>query len=98
VRNAVPGSADDGIPVDVAPRSKIDRPLARKILHSQAALSNFFTSENLSAVREVAVREVAEEVKSNRTASESGGREHRRSASVGLVLQVLECVLCLADR
>ncbi len=48
---------------------------------SQAALQNFFKIENLAALREVALRQVAEEVESKRLVRETvGSREDRSSA------------------
>ena len=40
----------------------------------QAALNNFFKIENLSALREVSLRQVAEEVEAKRIPADAGGR------------------------
>jgi two-component system, OmpR family, sensor histidine kinase KdpD len=85
VADAVLGSADDVILIDITPESLIERLLAGKVYPDervQAALSNFFKIENLSALREVALRQVAEEVEAKRIpadsdASRARGREER---------------------
>jgi two-component system sensor histidine kinase KdpD len=81
VRETVPdsviGSADEVILIDITPQSLIERLIAGKIYPGervQAALNNFFKLENLSALREVALRQVAEEVEAKRIPSETGGR------------------------
>jgi two-component system sensor histidine kinase KdpD len=73
VRETVPdsviGTADDVVLVDITPESLIERLLAGKVYPGdrvQSALNNFFKLENLSALREVALREVAEEVEAKR--------------------------------
>jgi two-component system sensor histidine kinase KdpD len=87
VRETVPdsilGTADDIVLVDITPQSLVERLLAGKVYPSeriQTALNNFFKIENLSALREVALRQVAEEVEAKRIvpAEPSGrGREDR---------------------
>ncbi len=86
VRETVPdsviGSADDVVLIDITPQSLIERLMAGKVYPGervQAALNNFFKLENLSALREVSLRQVAEEVESKRIPSDSGvrGREER---------------------
>src|SRR5450755_3730915 len=84
VPDAVIGSADDVVLIDITPESLIERLRAGKVYPServQAALNNFFKLENLSALREVSLRQVAEEVEAKRIPAESGtsgrGREER---------------------
>jgi two-component system sensor histidine kinase KdpD len=86
VRETVPdsviGSADDVVLIDITPQSLIERLMAGKVYPGdrvQAALNNFFKLEHLAALREVSLRQVAEEVESKRLPSESGvrGREER---------------------
>jgi two-component system sensor histidine kinase KdpD len=80
VPDAVLGSADDVVLIDITPDSLIERLTAGKVYPQervQAALSNFFKIENLSALREVALRQVAEEVEAKRIPSESGTRSAR---------------------
>jgi two-component system sensor histidine kinase KdpD len=67
--DAVLASADDVILIDITPESLVERLLAGKVYPServQASLQNFFKVENLSALREVALRQVAEEVEAKR--------------------------------
>jgi two-component system, OmpR family, sensor histidine kinase KdpD len=84
VRETVPdsviASADDVVLVDITPESLIERLLAGKVYPAervQAALNNFFKLENLSALREVALRQVAEEVEAKRIPSELGSGRPR---------------------
>jgi two-component system sensor histidine kinase KdpD len=72
--DAVLAAADDVVLIDITPNSLIERLLAGKVYPQervQTALNNFFKVENLSALREVALRQVAEEV------------EHKRNAEIG---------------
>ena len=84
VRETVPdsviGSADDVILIDITPESLIERLLAGKVYPGervQAALNNFFKLENLSALREVTLRQVAEEIEAKRIPSEAGSGRPR---------------------
>ncbi len=69
VRETVPdwvlGEADEIVSIDITPRALIHR-LERGDVYPQEkvaqALENFFTEGNLSALREIALREVASEV------------------------------------
>jgi two-component system, OmpR family, sensor histidine kinase KdpD len=78
VPDAVIGTADDVVMIDITPQSLIERLLAGKVYPGervQTALQNFFKIENLSALREVALRQVAEEVEHKRVVpAESIGR------------------------
>ena len=86
VRETVPdaalAAADDVVLIDLTPESLIERLIAGKIYPQdrvQAALNNFFTVENLAALREVSLREVAEEVEHKRAIAEPavGSRDER---------------------
>jgi two-component system sensor histidine kinase KdpD len=73
VRETVPdsvlGSADEVVLIDLTPEALIARLRAGKIYpgeNVQAALDNFFRIENLAALREVSLRQVAEDVESKR--------------------------------
>jgi two-component system sensor histidine kinase KdpD len=73
VRETVPdsvlGSADEVVLIDLTPEALIARLRAGKIYPGesvQAALDNFFRIENLAALREVSLRQVAEDVESKR--------------------------------
>ena len=63
------GSADEVVLVDLTPEALIGRLRAGKVYPPErvpAALDNFFRVENLSALREVVLRQTAEEVESKR--------------------------------
>jgi two-component system sensor histidine kinase KdpD len=67
--DAVLGEADEVVLVDLTPEALIERLRTGKVYpgeNIQAALSNFFTVENLLALREVALRQVAQEVEAKR--------------------------------
>ncbi len=73
VRETVPdsvlGSADEVVLIDLTPEELIARLRAGKIYPGEnvdAALNNFFRIENLAALREVSLRQVAEDVESKR--------------------------------
>ena len=73
MRETVPDSvlavADEVVLVDLTPEALIARLQAGKVYPQErveAALNHFFRIENLSALREVALREVAEEVETKR--------------------------------
>ena len=77
VPDAVIGEADEVVLIDITPQSLIERLVAGKVYPTervQAALNNFFKVENLAALREVALRQVAEEVESKRIPVDGGGR------------------------
>ena len=91
VRETVPdsvlGDADEVVLIDLTPEALIQRLQAGKIYPTQnidAALNNFFKIENLSALREVSLRQVAEDVESKRLvyseAESVGTREQERVA------------------
>src|SRR5690349_13516443 len=73
VRETIPdgvlGQADEVVLIDVTPNALLDRLRAGKVYppeRIESALNNFFRIENLNALREVALREVAEEVGAKR--------------------------------
>jgi two-component system sensor histidine kinase KdpD len=73
VRETVPdsvlGTADEVVLIDLTPEALIERLRAGKVYpgeNIQAALDNFFKIENLAALREVSLRQVAEDVESKR--------------------------------
>jgi two-component system sensor histidine kinase KdpD len=76
IPDAVLGRADEVVLIDVTPEALLDRLRAGKVYPPEridAALNNFFRIENLSALREVALRQVAEEVESKRLTTELVG-------------------------
>ncbi len=77
VPDAVVGDADEVVLIDITPQSLIERLLAGKVYPAervQGALNNFFKVENLAALREVALRQVAEEVEAKRILVDAAGR------------------------
>ncbi len=83
IPDAVLSAADEMVLVDVTPEALIARLRAGKVYPAervQAALGNFFKIENLSALRETALRQVAEGVELERLVREVpvvGRREDR---------------------
>jgi two-component system sensor histidine kinase KdpD len=85
--DAVLTGADEVVLVDLTPEELIERLRAGKVYPGEqieAALANFFTVENLLALREVALRQVAAEVEAKRLVVEEplGTREERIAAEV----------------
>ena len=97
VRETVPdpcSRADEIVLVDITPEALIARLQAGKVYPQErveAALNNFFRIENLAALREVALRQVAEEVETKRRVSRAraplGTREDRPSAAAPQAVQ-----------
>src|SRR2546421_2067990 len=79
IPDAVLGRADEVVLIDVTPETLLERLRAGKVYPPEridAALNNFFRIENLAALREVALRQVAEEVEAKRLSTELiGSRE-----------------------
>jgi two-component system sensor histidine kinase KdpD len=82
VRETIPDSvlaaADEVVLMDITPQALIERLRAGKIYRPdriEAALNNFFTIENLAALREVSLRQVAEEVEAKRLVNSGPLRE-----------------------
>ncbi|MCW3027223.1 MAG: histidine kinase [Solirubrobacterales bacterium] len=84
IPDAILGRADEVVLIDLTPEALLDRLREGKIYPSEridAALNNFFRIENLAALREVALRQVAEEVGAKRLTSELvGSREESLAA------------------
>jgi two-component system sensor histidine kinase KdpD len=77
VRETIPddvlGEADEVVLIDVTPEALLERLRAGKVYppdRIDAALNNFFRIENLAALRETALRQVAEEVEAKRFVTE----------------------------
>jgi two-component system sensor histidine kinase KdpD len=80
--DSVLGAADEVVLIDLTPEALLERLRAGKIYPGEtrieAALQNFFKIENLAALREIALRQVAQEVVAKRLTREVvGGREDR---------------------
>jgi two-component system sensor histidine kinase KdpD len=80
VRETIPdevlGRADEVVMIDLTPEALLDRLRAGKVYPQErigSALNNFFRIENLAALREVALRQVAEEVGHKRLTTEHVG-------------------------
>jgi two-component system sensor histidine kinase KdpD len=80
VRETVPdsvlGRADEVVLIDLSPEALLARLRAGKIYRPErveAALNGFFRIENLAALREIALRQVAEEVEAKRLVTEVVG-------------------------
>jgi two-component system sensor histidine kinase KdpD len=93
VRETVPdsilGTADEVVLIDLTPEALVARLQAGKIYPGEtidAALNNFFRIENLAALREVSLRQVAESVEAKRLTFEQaeplGTREKKVAAEV----------------
>jgi two-component system sensor histidine kinase KdpD len=92
VRETIPddvlSAADEVVLVDLTPEALIDRLRAGKVYPREriaAALNNFFKVENLSALRETALRQVAEDVEVRRLVLPGGSvvrRDEEGRASV----------------
>ncbi len=104
VRETIPDDAlaraDQIVMVDLPPEALIDRLRAGKVYPPEridAALNNFFRIENLSALREVALREVAQEVGAKRitTTEPVGSREDTIATQAPLAIS--ERLLALVE-
>jgi two-component system sensor histidine kinase KdpD len=85
IPDAILGRADEVVLIDLTPEALLERLRAGKVYPTEridAALNNFFKIENLSALREVALRQVAEEVGAKRLTTELvGSREESLAAA-----------------
>jgi two-component system, OmpR family, sensor histidine kinase KdpD len=85
--DTVLASADEVVLIDLTPEALIQRLREGKVYpreRVETALNNFFKVENLAALREVALRQVAENVESKRIVREVvGTREDRVAGAVG---------------
>jgi two-component system, OmpR family, sensor histidine kinase KdpD len=102
VRETVPdhvvGDADEVVLVDVTPEALIERLRAGKVYPAErveAALNNFFRIENLAALREVALRQVAEEVEAKRLVAAAGPTREDRLLDTAAPRAVGERLLAL---
>jgi two-component system, OmpR family, sensor histidine kinase KdpD len=96
--DAVLNDADEVVLIDLTPEALLDRLRAGKIYPNEridSALNNFFRIENLAALREVALRQVAEEVESKRLVREVVGQREDRMVDVAASQAVGEKLLAL---
>jgi two-component system, OmpR family, sensor histidine kinase KdpD len=97
--DAILGRAEEVVLIDLTPETLIERLRAGKIYPAEridAALNNFFKIENLSALREVALRQVAEEVGAKRLVTERAGTR-QQSLATDLRQAVGERLLALVE-
>jgi two-component system sensor histidine kinase KdpD len=104
VRETIPdallGRADEIVVVDLTPEELLERLRAGKIYPPEridAALNNFFRIENLSALREVALRQVAEEVGQRRFAAATNVGSREESIASEAPQAVSERLLALVE-
>jgi two-component system sensor histidine kinase KdpD len=108
VRETIPdevlSAADEVVLIDLTPEALIARLRAGKVYRPervQAALNNFFKIENLSALRETALRQVAEDVEEKRLVREPKPVARRDEEGVAVVAEpqpqaIAERLLALA--
>ena len=102
VRETMPddvlSAADEVVLIDLTPEALLARLRAGKIYPPEridTALNNFFKIENLAALREVALRQVAEEVESKRLVREVIGQRDDRMIESAATQAVGERLLAL---
>jgi two-component system, OmpR family, sensor histidine kinase KdpD len=102
VRETMPDSvlneADEVVLIDLSPEALLERLRAGKIYPPERvdmALNNFFRIENLAALREVALRQVAQEVEAKRLTKENVGQREDRLADSAASQAVGERLLAL---
>jgi len=96
--DAVLAAADEVVIVDLTPQALIERLRAGKVYAPErvpAALDNFFRAENLAALREVALRQVAERVEAHRRPRETAPARPDRIAAAAAPQAVGERLLAL---
>jgi two-component system sensor histidine kinase KdpD len=82
--DTVLSSADEVVLIDLTPQALIQRLREGKVYppeRVEAALNNFFKIENLNALREIVLREMAEDVESKRIVTEQVGTREDRMAN-----------------
>jgi two-component system, OmpR family, sensor histidine kinase KdpD len=102
VRETMPdtvlNNADEVVLMDLTPEALLDRLREGRIYPAEridSALNNFFRIENLAALREVALRQVAQEVESKRMVKEPVGQREGRLADSAATQAVGERLLAL---
>jgi two-component system, OmpR family, sensor histidine kinase KdpD len=96
--DAVLNDADEVVLMDLTPEALLDRLREGRIYPAEridSALNNFFRIENLAALREVALRQVAQEVESKRMVKEPLGQREDRLADSAATQAVGERLLAL---
>ncbi len=99
IPDAVLARADEIVMIDLTPETLLERLRAGKIYPTEridAALNNFFKIENLAALREVALRQVAEEV-GNKRLTTTGPADRGETISANPTQAVGERLLALIE-
>jgi len=99
IPDAILARADEVVLIDLTPEALLDRLRAGKVYAPEridAALNNFFRIENLAALREVSLRQVAEKVGAKRLTTELVGSRHE-SIAADAPLAVGERLLALVE-
>jgi two-component system, OmpR family, sensor histidine kinase KdpD len=99
IPDAVLSGADEVVLIDVTPETLIARLRAGKVYRPErvhAALGNFFKIENLAALRETALRQVAEDVEVKRLVREPGAPLRRDDE--GLLAPATDGPMPIAER
>ncbi|HEX4364873.1 MAG TPA: histidine kinase [Solirubrobacteraceae bacterium] len=99
VPDAVLGTADEIVMIDLTPEALLGRLRAGKVYPAErvpAALNGFFKIENLAALREVALRQIAENVEARRLTTEVVGTREE-SVARGAPAAVGERLLALVE-
>jgi two-component system sensor histidine kinase KdpD len=104
VRETVPdsvlGKADEVVLIDLSPEALLARLRAGKVYRPEridAALNGFFRIENLAALREIALRQVAEEVEAKRLVTEVVGTRDDDTIASDMSKAVGERLLALIE-
>lgn len=102
VRETVPdkvvSSADEVVLIDLTPEALIERLRAGKVYPEQrieSALNNFFKIENLTALRTVALRQVADDVEAKRLTVEAPSRRSGKTGEKAVPQAISERALAL---
>jgi len=99
IPDAILARADEVVLIDLTPEALLDRLRAGKVYAPEridAALNNFFRIENLAALREVSLRQVAEKVGAKRLTTELVG-SRQESIAAEAPLAVGERLLALVE-
>ncbi|HWJ49912.1 MAG TPA: histidine kinase [Solirubrobacteraceae bacterium] len=99
IPDAILARADEVVLIDLTPEALLDRLRAGKVYAPEridAALNNFFRIENLAALREVSLRQVAEKVGAKRLTTELVGAR-QESIAAEAPLAVGERLLALVE-
>ncbi len=100
IPDAVLGRADEIVVVDLTPEELLERLRAGKVYPIEridAALNHFFRIENLSALREVALRQVAQEIGQRRFAAAVNVGSREESLAAEAPQAVSERLLALVE-